>query len=85
VQDFDRLVPGHARLFVHREADVAQPYGSPNVTILDERGAAGSIHSGDFVLVNTRTNEDLHAFRDALQFLTVGRAGATFCVIKSIP
>ncbi len=72
------------KLYVHREAEVAQPYAAANVTVLDERGAKTQIGSGDFVLVNTRTNEDRQTFHDAPVLLSVGRAGATFCVIKSI-
>lgn len=73
------------RLYVHREADVAQPYAAQNVTVLDERGAEDQIRSGDYILVNTRTNEDRKTFHDAQTILTVGRAGATFCVVKEIP
>jgi hypothetical protein len=85
VEVFDSRITGPARLFVHREPDVAQPYASSNVTVLAERGAVNQIKSGDFVLVSTRTNEDRQTFHDAPWVLSVGRAGATFCVIKGIP
>jgi len=85
VQQFNSAVTAPAKLFVHREADVAQPFAAANVTVLDQRGAANTIRSGDFLLVSTRTNEDRQAFRDAPWLLSVGRAGATFCVIKKIP
>ncbi|MFN2121074.1 MAG: ArnT family glycosyltransferase, partial [Anaerolineales bacterium] len=85
VQDFDARVTGPVRLFVHREPDVAQPYAASNVAVLAERGALQEIKSGDFVLVNTRTNEDRQTFHDAPWLLSVGRAGATFCIIKGIP
>ncbi len=84
VQSFNRLEAAPVKLYVHREAEVAQPYAAANVTVLDERGAKTQIGSGDFVLVNTRTNEDRQTFHDAPVLLSVGRAGATFCVIKSI-
>lgn len=85
VQAFDQRETGPVKLYVHREPEVAQPYAAANVSILDERGEKAQVASGDFVLVNTRTNEDRQDFRDAPTLLTVGRAGATFCVIKSIP
>jgi hypothetical protein len=85
VEGFNQSVEGPARLFVHREAAVAGPYAKPNVTVLDERGALLTIRSGDFVLVNTRTNEDRQSFHDAPVLLTVSRAGAVFCVIKRVP
>lgn len=85
VQSFNHLVPGPVNLFVHREADVAAPYAAQNVTVLDQRGATKQIESGDYILVNTRSNEDRQTFRDAPTLLSIGRAGATFCVIKRIP
>jgi hypothetical protein len=85
VERFNGAVTTPARLFVHREADVAAPYAGSDVTVLEERTGRSEIGSGDYILVNTRTNEDLHTFRDAQEFLTVGRAGAVFCVIKRIP
>jgi hypothetical protein len=85
VQIFDQMETPSVRLYVHREAEVAQPYAAPNVLVLDERGAKAQMASGDFILVSSRTNEDRQTFRDAPTILTVGRGGATFCVIKSIP
>jgi hypothetical protein len=85
VEQFDQMATGPVKLYVHREAEVAQPYAAGNVTVLDERGAETQIQSGDYILVNTRTNEDRKTFRDAPTILNVGRAGATYCVIKEIP
>jgi hypothetical protein len=73
-----------SRVFVHRESSVAAPYAAPGMTILDERGAAGEIRAGDYVLISTRTNEDLRVFRRAPEVLSVGRAGAVFCVIRRV-
>ena len=64
---------------------MAAPFAAANVSVLDERGAVNDVRSGDYVLVSTRTNEDRQTFHDAPVVLSVGRAGATFCVIKSIP
>jgi len=85
VQEFDQEQTGPVNLYVHREAEVAAPYASSNVTVLDERGALTQIKPGDFVLVNTRSNEDQHDFHGDPIVLSVGRAGATFCVIKKVP
>jgi hypothetical protein len=73
-----------ARLFVHREASVASPYAKSNLTIEAERGQRQDVRPGDFILVNTRTNEDLRTFRDSPEVLSVGRKGATFCVIRRL-
>jgi hypothetical protein len=85
VERLDAAVQTPTRLFVHREPAVAAPFATANVAVLDERGAASDVRSGDFVLVSTRTNEDRQTYHDAPELLSVGRVGATFCVIKSIP
>lgn len=85
VEQFNQLTSQPVTLYVHREAEVAAPYAAPNVSVLDQRGANNQIHSGDYILVNTRTNEDRQTFHDAPVILSVGRAGATFCEIKKIP
>ncbi len=85
VQEFNISAGSPVKLYVHREPAVAQPYAASNVSVLDERGAASDLAAGDYILVNTRTNEDRQTFRDAPIVLSVGRAGATFCVIKRIP
>ncbi|HEY9151777.1 MAG TPA: glycosyltransferase family 39 protein [Anaerolineales bacterium] len=85
VEEFNPLETGPVNLYVHREPEVAAPYAASNVKILDERYTFNQIKPGDFVLVNTRTNEDQHDFHGAPIVLSVGRAGATFCVIKKVP
>jgi 4-amino-4-deoxy-L-arabinose transferase-like glycosyltransferase len=85
VQDLRRSEPEATRLFVHRESAVAAPYAGANMTVEEERGQRQRIGPGDYILVNTRTNEDLRTYRDAPEVLTVGRLGATFCVVKKIP
>jgi hypothetical protein len=49
-----------------------------NATPLEE------IHAGDYILISTRTNEDLRVFRESPEVLSVGRAGAVFCVVKRV-
>ncbi len=85
VKQFNQLETQPVNLYIHREPEVAAPYAASNVKILDERGALNQIKPGDFVLVNTRTNEDQHDFHGDPIVLSVGRAGATFCVIKKVP
>jgi len=81
----DRIADGPLNLYVHREAYIAAAYAPDRVTVRDERGALNEIKAGDYVLVNTRSNEDLKTYHDAPAILKVGRAGATFCVIKQVP
>jgi hypothetical protein len=84
VEEFNQLETKPVTLVVHRVPLAAAPYAASNVTILNERTQWNKIKPGDFVLVNTRTDEDIPDFRGAPVLLTVGRAGATFCIIKRV-
>ena len=72
-------------LYVHREAYIAGYYADPNITVHELRGAANEVQSGDYVLVNTRTNEDRRILKDVPPQLQVARGKALFCVIKRVP
>ncbi|GIK08451.1 MAG: hypothetical protein JETCAE02_08110 [Anaerolineaceae bacterium] len=74
-----------ARLFVHREASIAAPYAVSGLTVLDERGNLKDIRAGDYILVNSRTNEDRKTFHDAPTVGEVRRGAAVFCVVKQVP
>jgi hypothetical protein len=84
VERLEEIAADPSRVFVHRESSVAAPYAAAGMTILDERGAADEIRAGDYILIGTRTNEDLRVFRAAPEVLSVGRAGAVFCVVKRV-
>lgn len=85
VEQFNAFAPRPANLYVHREAYIAANYAGEGITVRETRGNLNAIGSGDFVLVNSRTNEDRKTFRDAPTVSEVGRDGATFCVIRQIP
>lgn len=72
-------------LFVHREAYIADYYASDNITVRDQRGVEDEIQSGDYLLVNTRTNEDRRFFKDIPPFIQIQRGDAIFCIIKRVP
>jgi hypothetical protein len=72
-------------LYVNREAYIAAAYADENIRALELRGAYDQVSSGDYILVNTRTNEDLFTFEDAPTAVQVKRGGATFCFIRQIP
>jgi len=75
----------NVQLFVKREPYIAGYYADHNITIRDYRTEFGKIQSGDFVLVNTRANEDIKTFKDAPVVLQIHRGDAVFCEIKKIP
>ncbi|MFM8425013.1 MAG: hypothetical protein ACKOBL_07540, partial [Chloroflexota bacterium] len=72
-------------LFVRREPYIAAYYASSKFTIRDFRTEQKDMKSGDYYLVNTRSNEDLKSLSDAPTVLEVSRLGATFCVVKQVP
>ncbi len=72
-------------LFVKREPYIAAYYAGEDIRIRDYRTEFGKIQSGDYVLVNTRTNEDRKTFKDAPVILDVRRGNAIFCEVKQIP
>ena len=84
IQEFQSSGIEHATLYVNREGYIAQAYADERLTVLERRGSWGKILPGDYILVNTRANDDRQAFHDAPIVLEVGRAGAVFCVIKRI-
>jgi len=87
VEQFDEptLRQAQGELFVKREPYIAEYYADKSITIRDYRAEFGKIQSGDFVLVNTRANEDLKTFKDAPVVLQIRRGDAVFCEIKQIP
>lgn len=85
VQQLDPTLEEPVDLYVHREAYIAEYYASQNVNVYELRGALDQVQPGDYVLVNTRTNEDRKVFRDAPAVLQIGRGNAVFCVIKRNP
>jgi hypothetical protein len=85
LEKYQKINNGRSDIFVKREPYIAAYYADSNTTIRDYRAEFGKIKSGDLILVNTRSNEDLKTFRDAPVMLTIGRAGADFCYIKKVP
>ncbi len=85
VEHLDQTIDEPINLYVHREAYIAAYYADQNINVHELRGAGNDVKSGDYVLVNTRTNEDKKTFRDAPTVFQIGRGGAVFCVIKHIP
>ncbi|MDO8753589.1 MAG: hypothetical protein Q7J80_06815, partial [Anaerolineales bacterium] len=78
-------VPTGSQLFVRREPYIASYYANEDIVIRDFRTEQKDIQPGDYVLANTRSNEDLRFLRDQPTFLKISRNGADFCVIKKVP
>jgi hypothetical protein len=85
VQNLDRQTSRPINLYVRREAYIAGYYATEKITVKELRGALDEVQPGDYVLVNTRTNEDRSTFREAPAVLQVNRGDASFCIVKEIP
>lgn len=85
VQDLDQSLDKPINLYVHREGYIAAYYANQNINVHDMRGALGEVKPGDYVLINTRTNEDRKVFKDAPSVLQVARGDALFCIVRQIP
>jgi hypothetical protein len=70
-------------LYVHREAYIAAYYANSNLNVRELRGA--EVGSGDYVLVNTRTNEDRRILKGVSPTIQIQRGRALFCEIKRVP
>ena len=85
VETLDQTLATPVNLYVHREAYIAEYYAKETTTVHELRGALNQVQPGDYVLFNTRTNEDRRLFKDAPTILSIGRGNAAFCIIKQIP
>jgi len=85
VEQIDQKASTPINLFIKREGYIAAPYASKNVHIFDLRDTPDQIKSGDFVLISTRTNEDISIFKHTNTVLEIKRGNATFCTVRQIP
>ncbi|HXF83964.1 MAG TPA: hypothetical protein VNK49_01105 [Anaerolineales bacterium] len=85
IEQLNRIKTEPIDLFVKREAYIAAAYANSNINVRDLRGAQNEVTSGDYVLVNTRTNEDRSTFRDAPVVIEIRRGDAIFCIVRRIP
>jgi hypothetical protein len=80
----DATITSPARLFVKREAYLAKPFASAKIQVL-QLNQAEEPRSGDYVLANARTNDNLTTYPKAPIIIEISRVGAKFCTIRQIP
>ncbi len=85
MQELDATLTQPSNVFVLREAYIAEYYSGSNTIVRDLRNGRNEVKSGDYVLVNTRTNNDRSVFRDAPPVIQIRRGDAVFCEVKRIP
>jgi hypothetical protein len=72
-------------LFVHRQPAIARAYSDGRWPVEPFDPADDRTFPGSLLLLTTRTNSDLAIHPADPIILTVGRRGATFCVVKRVP
>ncbi len=85
MEKLDQQLTQPANVFVHREAYIAEYYSTSNTIVRDLRTEFSEVKSGDYVLVNSRNNDDRSIYRDAPPVIQVIRGSAIFCEVKQIP
>jgi len=85
VEQLNQRTSEPINLFVKREAYIAATYANDNINIIDLRDVTTSAQSGDYVLVNTRTNEDHSTMKGTPIILEIKRGNATFCIVRLVP
>jgi hypothetical protein len=85
MEAFNKEAPKNAKIYIKREAYIAAYYARADISVFDYRTDFKYARAGEYLLVNSRTNEDEKTLKGAPVVLEVGRQGAIFCVIKLIP
>ena len=84
VDQLNQSISGPVNLYVQREAYIAGYYVKKDIVVHEVRGEANQVQSGDYLLVNSRTNEDRRILKNMTPIIQVGRDGALFCTIGRI-
>ena len=72
------------RLFVYREASIAAYYTNDLLDVQDLRKKHDPLLPDDYILVNSRSNEDRTTFNEEQIVLEINHGNAIFCVIRQV-
>ena len=81
VEKLNATVKTDLNLFVYREPYIARYYANDKVHVYDLRTQIGQVEPGDYLLFNTRTNED-YFLQENPVVLEVTNNNAVFCVVR---
>lgn len=85
VETLNNMETDPSGLYVFREAYIARKYANDNFQVVDVRKQPIKLISGDYVLINSRTNEDLTYSAELPIVSKITRGNATFCVTRQVP
>ena len=69
-------------LYVARESYIAAYYANDNIHIFDLRTQIKNMKLDDYILVNSRSNENISVFQEAPIVLEIKKNNTVFCVVK---
>jgi hypothetical protein len=83
MQPFEKIANQDPAVYVMRQPNLAENYAVEGVKVLPYK-SNDTLQSGDYILLSTRSNLDL-TFTQASDVLwTIGRQGATYCIVKHV-
>lgn len=85
IEAANRMADGPQTVFVFAAPEVAEAYAGPQLTIRKFEAATDRTSPGDWILMTTRTNADQRAHVGDPTILSIGRLGATYCLLKEVP
>jgi hypothetical protein len=84
IEQLNQQVSSPVNLYVKREAYIAAEYADNHIPV-EELDGTRQPQPGDYVLVNSRTNEDRTTAKGAPIVIEIQRGNATFCIVRQIP
>jgi hypothetical protein len=81
MQPFDAIANENPTVYVMRQPNLAENYAVGGVEVLPYK-APNLLKSGDYILLSTRSNLDLNFTQESDVRWTIGRQGATYCIVK---
>ena len=83
--ELNQSAPAGSTLFVYRQPSIAETYAAPGITVERYDPDDDQTFPGSLLLLTTRANVDQVNVPAAPEILSVGRDGATFCLVREIP
>lgn len=85
IEYLNETAPDKARVLVWGPEHVVQRFARKDLVIREYLPeSSGSDQSGDFAIISSRYDEDLHLFPEGKAILEIGRGGAILAVVKQL-
>jgi hypothetical protein len=81
MRPFEDIANRNPMVYVMRQPNLAENYAVEGVQVLAYK-ANDLLETGDYILLSTRSNLDLNFTQESDIRWTIGRQGATYCIVK---